>query len=33
MHIESVKIEKARWQRLSTFIDGVRYFEIHTKIS
>jgi len=32
MKIEKVSVVKARWQRLNTVIDGVRYYEIHTLI-
>lgn len=32
MHVEKVTVGQARWQRLNTMIDGVRYFEIKTII-
>ena len=32
MQIERVTVERARWMRLSTVIDGVRYYEIKTVI-
>ena len=32
MNIEKVTVVKGRWQRLHTVIDGVRYYEIHTRI-